>query len=610
MSRPSARLLPFISLVTLLLLSLLSTIDAASLAEWRTRSIYQVLTDRFAYGGGSGAGPPPECAVLDGLYCGGTWKGIQSGLDYVQGMGFDAIWISPVVAQLPQRDGEAYTAYWQQDLYSLNPNFGTEQDLKDLIAEVHSRGMFLMLDIVVNHMGYAGIGWADLDYSVFNPFNDAKYYHEFTPIQNPLNQTEVEQGWLGDYMVSLVDVKTDDPEVRAMYGDWISSMVSNYSIDGLRIDTAINVEATFFPGFVESAGVFATGEVMIGDSTLACRWGSSVGSILNYPIYYPLTRAFSSPTGSINDLVETMNSVKQNCHDPASLGSFSENHDVPRFANYTNDLALAKNIITYTFLADGIPIVYQGQEQHMNGDISPYMNRAPLWETGYNTSAVLYQHIATLNRFRQHVVHTSTNYTTYLNEVIYQDMHSIGMRKGYDGEQAITVLNNNGVGAAYFELPIAGHGFEPGTLLREVLTCTTLTVNETGYLNVPMFAGTPKVFYPEQLMVNSSLCSSSGVDTSPPPPMLISTTLLTPPATIVPSNIPTPTISPARNPPPNTILPASFPVPPSLSTTTTISSPHYGHHTHRPLGTGTALTPSIPKVLTGMTAAAVAAMAA
>ena len=497
----------------------LSQTLAASLAEWRDRSIYQVLTDRFAYGNGSE--PAPPCEVELGLYCGGTWQGIQANLDYIQGMNFDAIWISPVVAQLPQRtgDGEAYTAYWQQDLYSLNVKFGTSEDLKELVHAVHERGMLLMLDIVVNHFGYADPG-GTVDYSIFNPFNDAKYFHEYCSIGNPENQTDVQTCWLGDYMVPLVDLRTEDPEVQQMYGAWISEMVSNYSIDGLRIDTAINVDPPFFLEFVEASGVFATGEVMQGDDSLACQWAETIGSILNYPIYYTLTRAFQDPMGSINDLVDTINSVKANCNDPTAFGSFSENHDVPRFANYTQDMALAKNMVTYTILADGIPIIYQGQEQHMNGDISPYMNRAPLWEAGYNTDAPLYQHIATLNKFRQHVLQAGNNYTGYLNDVIYQDYHSLGMRKGFAGSQVITILNNNGQTMDDFNLAVPNHGFSAGTKLTEILTCTNLTVNETGYVNLPMGQGRPKVMFPTHLMYNSSLC-----DMPDRAPMSVSSTI-------------------------------------------------------------------------------------
>lgn len=144
---------PFPAAVLALFLShIICTTTAASLDDWRSRTVYQVLTDRFARSDGS---TTAECNVVDGRYCGGSWKGITQKLDYIQGMNFDAIWISPILDQLKDRtiDGEAYAGYWAQNLYALNPKFGTEDDLRGLIDTAHSRGMYVMLDIVVNHMG-------------------------------------------------------------------------------------------------------------------------------------------------------------------------------------------------------------------------------------------------------------------------------------------------------------------------------------------------------------------------------------------------------------------------------------------------------------------------
>lgn len=113
---------------------------AATAADWRSRTIYQVLTDRFARTDGSTTAP---CDTADRVYCGGSYQGIQNHLDYIQGMGFDAVWISPITAQLQGNtpDGYAFHGYWQQDLYELNSNFGTAADLKSLSAALHARGM-------------------------------------------------------------------------------------------------------------------------------------------------------------------------------------------------------------------------------------------------------------------------------------------------------------------------------------------------------------------------------------------------------------------------------------------------------------------------------------
>ena len=87
------------------------------------------------------------------MYCGGTWQGIIKHLDYIQGMGFTAVWISPIVEQVPGSSyvGESYHGYWPRNLYAFEARFGTEHDFRSLVDAIHARGMRLMLDIVLNH---------------------------------------------------------------------------------------------------------------------------------------------------------------------------------------------------------------------------------------------------------------------------------------------------------------------------------------------------------------------------------------------------------------------------------------------------------------------------
>ncbi len=92
-------------------------------------------------------------------------------------------------------------------------------------------------------------------------FPQSSDYHPFCWVKDYTNQTEVEQCWLGDSNVALVDVNTEDPNIVAQMNDWIKSLVQEYGIDGIRIDTVKHVRADFWPGFVDAAGVFSMGEV-------------------------------------------------------------------------------------------------------------------------------------------------------------------------------------------------------------------------------------------------------------------------------------------------------------------------------------------------------------
>jgi len=85
----------FFRAIVALLLQVTSLVHAADTAAWKSRSIYFVLTDRIARSSSDTGGG--ACGNL-GRYCGGTFKGLESKLDYIKGLGFDAIWITPVVA--------------------------------------------------------------------------------------------------------------------------------------------------------------------------------------------------------------------------------------------------------------------------------------------------------------------------------------------------------------------------------------------------------------------------------------------------------------------------------------------------------------------------------
>jgi hypothetical protein len=94
-------------------------------------------------------------------------------------------------------DGESYHGYWAQNINAVNSHFGTEADLIALSAALHSRGMYLMVDVVTNHMAYLGCGTC-VDYSIFTPFNSVCSWlfryregNELTRHSNPTTMTSV-----------------------------------------------------------------------------------------------------------------------------------------------------------------------------------------------------------------------------------------------------------------------------------------------------------------------------------------------------------------------------------------------------------------------------------
>lgn len=202
--------------------------------------------------------------------------------------------------------------------------------------------------------------------------------------------------------------------------------------------------------------------------------------------------------------------MRSACNDVTVLGSFGENHDVPRFGALTSDMSLARNFISFTMLADGVPILYEGQEQHyqaLGGSSDPY-NREAIWYSGYNTEAPLYILVTALNSIRSWAASIDSGYLTYNNYVVYSDSSTIAMRKGYAGKQIIAVLSNLGDNGASYTLTLGNTGFTSGEVVVEVLTCETVTADSNGDIAVPMASGLPRIYFPLAALDNSGICSS------------------------------------------------------------------------------------------------------
>ncbi|KAF4993144.1 hypothetical protein F66182_16492, partial [Fusarium sp. NRRL 66182] len=208
-------------------LAIAACANAASADDWAKRSIYQVITDRYARSVDS----PDDCNITQ--YCGGTWSGLVDKLDYIQGMGFTAVQISPIQENLPEDTiyGEAFHGYWPQNLYGINAHFGTADDLKQLVSELHKRDMYLMVDVVANEVAYS-IGETNMtatnstliDYSVFAPFNQSSDFTPYCPIMDWSNQTEYTHCWLGYEGVATPRIKTADPAIAATLDQWIADL--------------------------------------------------------------------------------------------------------------------------------------------------------------------------------------------------------------------------------------------------------------------------------------------------------------------------------------------------------------------------------------------------
>lgn len=289
-------------------------------------------------------------------------------------------------------------------------------------------------------------------------------------------------------IVSLPDVNTTDPFVIQTYNSWIKSVTSVFAVDGLRIDTVKHVEKPFWPSFRSAAGIYSMGEVLDGDVNYTCSYQEELDGLLNYPLYFRMIDAFRDTDGNMTALSLAMTAIQESCQDPTLLGTFSENHDNPRFLSHTNDMHLNMNVIAFTLLAGGIPIIYQGQEQGFSGGNDP-SNREALWTSSYSTQSTLYQFITSINQLRNRDVYANPSLLPTPASIIYSDNHNIALRKGL----IVSLFSNMGSNASLYNITLTGHGFQENQTVVDVLSCENSTVAATGDLFVSALEGLPKV---------------------------------------------------------------------------------------------------------------------
>ena len=442
-------------IILIILLCLSSYITCKSKEEWKSRSIYQILTDRFARTSDTGS-----CNLR--TYCGGNYRGIIEKLDYIKGMGFDAIWISPIVENL---EG-SYHGYHLTNLYNLNYHFGSEDDFKALVSACHEKDIWVMIDVVANHVAPIGT-----DYSQITPFNSADHYHDKCDISDWGNQWQVENCRLSD----LPDLKQENEWVTEKLCEWIHDVVQKYDLDGIRIDTIMEVPKWFWDKFRVSAGVFQIGEAFNGDIGYVSDYQNHLDSVFNYPLYYSIESGFG---GDLRNIEGYWVNNRGRYPNPEYTATFVENHDNPRFLNRINDRGKFTNAVVFALLWEGVPVFYYGGEQYYAGGADPG-NREPLWDN-YNTDSILYKILGKVHALRKQV--------SIWNLPIVQRYADNNFYAFTRGNVLVCCTNTNSVSRT-----ITYHDFKDGDKLCNILYDGDCVSVSGGSINIEM-GDYPKVY--------------------------------------------------------------------------------------------------------------------
>ena len=287
----------FLTCFSILIMFSCKTEDEFNLTEklpfdWKGANVYFLLTDRFNNGDPSNDvnfNRTKETAVLRG-FKGGDLKGITQKIKegYFNELGINAIWMTPIVEQIHDGtdEGTGYTygfhGYWTKDWTSIDPNFGTKDDLKELVETAHNKGIRILLDAVINHTGPVTEQdpvWPDewvrtspkCTYDSYETAITCTLVENLPDIITESNNEvdlppQLVEKWKaeGRYESEVKELdeffeRTGRPRAPRFYiMKWLTDYITDYGIDGYRVDTVRHVEEQVWEEFrIECDNAFA-----------------------------------------------------------------------------------------------------------------------------------------------------------------------------------------------------------------------------------------------------------------------------------------------------------------------------------------------------------------
>jgi len=393
--------------------------------DWRDQFIYFLLVDRFdnnapnlpAFAPAqSGQGRAP---VQGHRFQGGNLQGIKRRLEYIRDLGCTTVWLSPILKNRLDL-ADSYHGYGIQDFLEVDPRFGTLQDLQDLTSAAHDLGMYVILDVVLNHTGdvwsYPGDhpyfyyqnqtfpfgSWREADPAPGFQDGDAVWPQELQSpdafkrrgqIRNWNDEVEARDGdFLSLKELNLPRHSVLDTLIK-IYKYWIATA----DLDGFRIDTVKHMEdsatAIFCNAMREYAqrvgkhNFFMFGEIVADDSTIQKYLGRNsriegtserfpaLDAALDFPLYFTLEeviKGFASPAF----LRHRYDAFHSNYSDHGAAGryfvTFVDNHDqmsrpYRRFMHNNPVPQQAVLAMACLLTSQGVPCIYYGTEQGFDG---------------------------------------------------------------------------------------------------------------------------------------------------------------------------------------------------------------------------------------------------
>ena len=339
--------------------------------------VYQIFPERFARKNLNTDGNWYLTPMNRTEMLGGNLRGIIDALDYLEELGIEVIYLTPIFKSSSNHK------YNTDDYMEIDPTFGTEDDLKELVEKAHNKNIKIILDGVFNHSGYEFAPFKDLMENQEN----SKYKDWYYPFSFPLKWKwgEKPNYWTFGYAGPMPKLNTSNPEVR----DYIFGVIRKWmslGIDGWRLDVADEVSHDFWKAFRKVVKSINKDALIIGEVWYeSSPWllGDEYDTVMNYLFFDNVKKLLVTKEYKVSDFDYENNFLRGRMHTKVQplLWNLIDSHDTPRFLTQAdNNEEILKLAFALQMTLPGMPMIYYGDEAGMQGGKDPDCRRGMLWD--------------------------------------------------------------------------------------------------------------------------------------------------------------------------------------------------------------------------------------
>ena len=338
--------------------------------------VYQIFPSRFA-----NHNPVPDSlwykapiGPKDDL--GGSLRGIIQHLDHIKNLGVDILYLTPIFYS------HSTHKYDTIDYYRIDPTFGTEEDLVELVEKAHRLGLRVIFDGVFNHTSPDFFAFADVVQNGENSLYKDWYYIKDYPVRPTFAMPNYK---CFGYFGGMPKVNLQNPATADYFIQVALHWLRRTGADGWRLDVADEISHHFWRNFRKAVKTEFPEALIIGEiwhHAPDFLQGDQWDTVMNYPFYRSLLD-YASGDGSASGLLSTLGFQRGNLHAAAYplLWNLIGSHDTARIRHLCGEsTARHKLAAAIQLLTPGMPMIYYGDEVGMTGGKDPDCRRGMLWD--------------------------------------------------------------------------------------------------------------------------------------------------------------------------------------------------------------------------------------